>query len=226
MNVLRRQVPLAIALVVGVVMIAQYYVPTHLSNQIGKQASDGFIIIKGLLIFLGIASLLHTHFEKVSLQEAGWGYSLFVFLGLAVMLIAGYSSGGSLESGKSYKWMYDYIMAPLSATLFSILAFFIASAAFRAFRARSLDATLLLLAAVIVMFAKVPWGEALLTPLAVPWMGAEEAPEAAKVVVEWILQVPNSAATRGILIGVALGIVATSLKIIFGIERSYLGEGD
>ena len=73
MNLLRQKVPLVIAFVVGIVMILQYYVPTHLSNQVGARAADGFIIIKGLLIFLGIASLLHTHLRKVTRKEAGWG---------------------------------------------------------------------------------------------------------------------------------------------------------
>jgi hypothetical protein len=37
------------------------------------------------------------------------------------------------------------------------------------------------------------------------------------------MQYPNTAAQRAILISAALGVVGASLRIILGIERSYLG---
>jgi hypothetical protein len=93
-----------------------------------------------------------------------------------------------------------------------------ASAAFRTFRARNVGAALLLIAALIVMFGRVTISETV-----GGWFGH---PKMFGNVVEAIMSYPNMAAKRGVMLGVALGGVAQSLRIIFGIERSYMGGGD
>jgi len=88
----------------------------------------------------------------------------------------------------------------------------VASAAFRAFRASNWRATLLLTSAFIVMLGRVPLGGLI-------WKRIPE-------ISEWMMQVPNMAGQRAVMIGAALGVVSTSLRMIFGIERSYLGGTD
>ncbi len=110
------------------------------------------------------------------------------------------------------QWAFDSFMKPLSATMFSLLAFFIASAAYRAFRVRSLEAGLLLGAAVITMFARVPIGQ-------FEWWDGFHLGKVA----DWILNNPNAAAKRAILMGAAMGIISMGLKVILGLERAYLG---
>ncbi len=151
---------------------------------------------------------------KIRRQEAGWGYSLVLYAGMLVTIAVGLWAGRerSLDgSMTAFGWIYSFMMVPLQGTMFAILAFFIASAAYRSFRARSREAAVLLIAAVIVMMGRVPLGEYL-----IPLSGD---------VSQWILNVLNASVRRAILIGVSLGAIALSLKIIFGVERSYLGGG-
>lgn len=204
----KRQFPLIITLITGVTFIFQYYIPHPASEKMLTGASEWLRIISGFAMILGIASLSHVHYTKIKRFAPGWGYSLVVYISMVITVVIGIWSGGK-EEGTSFGWIYNYILVPLTSTMFSILAFFIASAAFRAFRAKTLQATVLLTAAIIVMLGRVPLGEYLI-PVSGDLTG-------------WILNVLNTAARRGILIGISLGVIATSFKIIFGVERTYLG---
>jgi len=129
-------------------------------------------------------------------------------------------------------WLYKYMIIPLQATMFATLAFFIFSAAYRAFRIRNLAATLLLIAACLVMLGNVPVGSSI-------WMGicrfihlifpnvnleTLKQLELFARIKDWLMAIPQAAAGRGIGIGLALGGIAMSLRIILGIERTYLSS--
>jgi len=206
----KRTLPILLTFILGVTFTLQYYIPHPTSEALLSEVSVWNQIIAGFAILLGVGSLLTTHYAKISRKEAGWGYSAVMFVSMLLMLGAGIWSGGKTED-TSFGWLYDYVFVALQGTMFSLLAFFVASAAYRAFRARTPEATVLLLAAILVMWGRVPLGEYLVSGVG--------------QVAQWIMSVPNTAAQRGILIGVSLGGIATSIKIICGIERSYLGEG-
>jgi hypothetical protein len=114
--------------------------------------------------------------------------------------------------------------------MFASLAFFIVSAAYRAFRVRNFAATLLLFAACLVMVGNVPLGTdiwrgiARLIHLAVPSADFTRLAgfELFSRVKDWLMSTPQAAAARGIGIGLALGSMAMSLRIILGIERTYM----
>lgn len=119
---------------------------------------------------------------------------------------------GGIDNKSVFMDIFMYIQLPMQAAMFSLLAFYIASAAFRSFRARTPEATVLLITATIVMLGRVPIGSLIYRGL--------------PGITEWILSTVSLAAQRGILLGVGLGSIATSMKIILGIERSYLGGGE
>jgi hypothetical protein len=214
MILLRRQLPLLITMLTGLLFAGQYYVPHPASEQLLTSVTKWLQIIGGFALILGITSLFQLHAAKIRRREAGWGYSLVLYGGIIGTVLVGLWNGGkeTIDGAMtSFGWVYSYTLVPLQGTMFAILAFFIASAAYRSFRARSREAAVLLVAAMIVMMGRVPLGEYIM-----PISGDLSA---------WILNVLNAAVRRAILIGVSLGAVALSFKIIFGVERSYLGGG-
>lgn len=211
---LKRQLPLLITFVTGIVFAAQYYVPHPASEDMLTSVSKWLQIIGGFALILGVTSLFHIHAVKIRRKEPGWGYSFVLYAGMLGTIVIGlWGNGKETTNGAmtAFGWIYNFMMVPLQGTMFAILAFFIASAAYRSFRARSREAAVLLAAAIIVMMGRVPLGEYL-----IPISGD---------LTQWILNVLNASVRRAILIGISLGAVALSLKIIFGIERSYLGGG-
>ena len=118
------------------------------------------------------------------------------------------------------KLLFEGVLKAANATILSLLAFFVASASFRAFRVKTWEAGVMLGAALVVMLGNIPLGAFIGA-----WLGAAGLPLDPVALKEWVLKVPSSAAQSAILIGAVLGYLATSLKILLGIERSHLGGG-
>ncbi|MBL7133859.1 MAG: hypothetical protein ISS78_07160, partial [Phycisphaerae bacterium] len=121
-------------------------------------------------------------------------------------------SGEYRAAGTPFWWLYEYAFKPLTATMFAMLAFYVASAAFRAFRAKNVEATLLLVTAFIILLGRTFAG-ALLTGWLPDWLY----PLRIENLTDTIMAVFNTAGTRAIFIGIALGIASISLKVLLGI---------
>ena len=222
----RLTLPLIIVFGIGVLAFVQEFVPHPWSNMFREEMTTWFRVIGGFAMFLGAYSLFHMHVSRIRHAQAGWGYSVFVFIGAAAMIIVGLVNEGSGPLGPDeenglFDWGYNFVYVPCQATIFSILAFFMASAAFRTFRARNVAAAMLLVAAVIVMFGRVPISEALSSLIF-----GDAHRGVFSTAADVINNYPNMAAKRAIILGFSLGGIAQSLRILFGIERSYLGGGD
>ena len=216
---MKREVPLFITAVIGMFMILSFFVPHQLVSVPADFLQQSVIIVLAFSYFLGGANLLRLNFDVIYRRQPGWQYKIVLVVALVGTFVIGLTEGrGFLDPGMKSKWIYDNLYSPMQATMFSLLAFFIASAAFRAFRIRTLEAGLLAIAALIVMLGRVPLGNLLTGFL----------PEDIRLLAiqEWIMEVPQNAAKRAILIGAALGVMATGLRVILGIERSYLSGED
>jgi len=204
---MRWQIPLLIVFIGGVFMAVQYFVPLEFSERIYEYCVDWIIIVGVFAMGLGLWSLFRVSVSKIQTKAPAWKYNFLTLAGLFSMILLGLFSG--IEEGKAFMKLFWYIYTPIQASMFALLAFYVASAAYRAFRARTMVATILLLTAVVIMLRLIPLG---------PVSGLNQS------VASWILTVPNMAAKRAIAMGIGLGGIATALKVVLGIERSYMGK--
>jgi hypothetical protein len=215
---LRREVPTLIGFFFGMTMIVNYFVPWRPMGNFAGDVQQWALIVTAFAYVLGGLNILGIHANKIQRRARDWGYSVVTVAALLVMLVLGFmpvSWGGGKGQGTPLVWIFDATYVPLGSTVFSLLAFYIASASFRAFRIRSWQAASLAITAVVVMLAAVPLTTSLLAAIS-PGLG-----EAVALFRSWIMDALQNAGKRAILIGVALGSISTGIKIILGIERPY-----
>ena len=205
---MRRQIPLALCFIFGAFMAIQYFIPHHSVADMQERILMWLQTLLAFAFLLGTVSLIKVHYHKIRNRADDRAYSYVALVGLLAMIALGFFHPNHNRPGSPFSLMFLNVQVPIEATMFSLLAFYIASASYRAFRARNTVATLLLVSAVVVMLGRVPIGAAI----------SQFFPAAQ----EWIMDVPQLAAKRGIQIGAALGAVSMSLRIMLGIERSYL----
>ena len=227
---MKRMIPRVITSVVGILLILTSFVARPGEGDSAPWLVDAFIYIDtnfsvwfGILavfaFILGGASLLKSHVSKIMGRRRDWPYSLVTVVSfLAVLLIGLFKLGGPVglqgevtDSGAWFMVIFAAIYGPLTATLSSLLAFFVASAAYRAFRLRSVEAGVLLGAAFVVLLGRTPLGTWLsdLLPDRLSFLRID-------ALSVWIMQVPNVAGQRAILIGIAVGVVALTLRVLAG----------
>ena len=229
---MKRFVPLVIAITAGFVLLIANFIPY--AESWGLTAQEWFNILAVGAMVLGGGNLIKLQLMKISAKKAGWGYAAVtvicffaaLFIGMGKFgvhpneLYPNYAwSGYYLEEGSGMWWIYQHMVVPLTSTMFAMLAFYVATAAFRAFRAKNTEATLLLVTAGIVLLGRTYAGVWLFgwLPEWLLWLRFDN-------LTVWIMDIPNTAGTRAITIGIALGVVATSLRILLGVDRSYLGQ--
>jgi len=209
---MKRTVPLVITFLTGFFLVVSFFIPHEPFGALEQRLLVWFAIVSGFTMLLGIDNLIRSHLRKIARRREGAWHSAALLAGLVVTVVVGVIGfarhGSPFHMQSPFMFVYTYSIVPLQGTMFALLAFFIASASYRAFRAKNSIATILLVSAVIVMLGRIPIGAAI----------SHFFPAAQ----EWIMDIPQLAAKRGIQIGAALGAVSMSLRIILGIERSYL----
>jgi hypothetical protein len=208
MPVLKRTLPTAIAIAVGLFVLAAVFVSSPLLDGLGTYFVDMAIIIAAFALFMGMVNVVRVHARKIHERQAGWPYSLVLVASMLLVLAIGLPAMAGEEGGASHplvQWVFTYIQAPIQASLSALLVFFVMTATFRLLRLRSIESAVMLVIVLLVLAGQVTVG---LVPIL---------PD----IKDWILDVPTMAGVRGILLGVALGALLTGIRLFLGIERPY-----
>ncbi len=203
----RRTIPMLITFVAGIILFIDYFLRVPYVPSVAGMLLDFGIVIAAFALGLGAANLVMIHGRHIRKRTPRqWYFSAWMFIVMIVFIVIGVSF--SMNS-PMYIWLFDNTLTAVSTTIYSLLAFFIASGAYRAFRFRTKEGAVLLISGIITMLGNIPLivsmypGSSLLSG--------------------WIMDVVTMAGLRAILIGASVGTVILGIRTFLGRERGYMG---
>ena len=225
---LRRYVIQGATFVGGLYWALEFFLPTHPTPTAQNPTAVGNLltpyvvpfgnfatVVAAFAVGLGLINLLQVHGRRVTKGGANAFNSAVFFLGLILMFFFGVLQKAHPNSINKnlYQLLFDGAFQSMDATMFSIVAFYIVSAAYRAFRVRSVEATLLLITATLVMLGQIAVGIWLTHWNWVPRSLHFE------IIRDWIMTKANAPASRAIAFGLGIGGLAVALRVWLGLER-------
>jgi hypothetical protein len=160
-------------------------------------------LLGGFMLIYGGLEALRYHSKVVYKKQRNWYWSAYFVAIVLVYVFSGLIQG---SKGMIPQWLFNNMLDPASATMYSILAFYIISALYRTLRLRSIELAILSLVTIIVVAANDP-----IITIYVPQLTA---------VRDWFISVPNVGANRGFVIGAAIGAIFLGVRVFLGRERS------
>lgn len=220
--------------------------PRDFVESVGFWLEDGASVVDkfsntltAFLLGLGVYSILRIHLGRFMKRQKDWQYSAVLLLCMLLMVVFGLwnwqtrqgPGAAALESMDNWGFvhyandlLFDGMYQQMEATMFSIIAFYILSAAYRAFRVRSVEATILLSAALIVILALMGafvtiWNEKGIAQIT----GGDPNSFANNFKIDsiagWIRDTFQTSSLRGISFGIGIGALAMGLRLWLSLER-------
>jgi hypothetical protein len=208
-----------IALSMGIIVLLSFVVNRPSLRSFRSVLVEWTVIVVAFALFIGVLNVLNVHAQRV-LKGQGVIYSLILVGAFSVVFVSGILPPDLLPSefpqftgpdGLVMDFMFRYIQRPVQATLFSLMAFFVVTAAWRAFRIHSAASLVMFISATFVLLGSI------YLHVGDVWQDVVDTKN-------WILRVPVMAGARGILLGIVLGTVVTGTRLLLGIEKPYTDQ--
>ncbi|MEI6776696.1 MAG: hypothetical protein WCK70_07325 [Chloroflexales bacterium] len=213
---LKRAFAILIAGVSGLIVLLDFAGSGAVVAIVARTLVQWAALITALALLMGCMSVAVAHIQRIRHRSPDWGYSFVLLAGMILVIVFGIffplpSTTGIVLPGSLAEQpihaLFNAVYVPLSSSLLALLAFFSLSAALRALGRRSVDATVIVIVAVVVLLSQLP-------PIsALPGVG---------VTIQWVNNYVALAGARGLLIGAAIGALVASVRVLLGFDLPYL----
>jgi hypothetical protein len=203
-----RYINVAIIFIAAFLMIFTYFFKVQVLSDAATLVQTTVSLFAAFTLALGAMNLTLIAYRQVQKKAPTALFSVFAIVVMLMMIITGLIP--PLMNSPQFNWLYNNVEAPTDSTMYAMMVFFVASACFRAFRARSKEALVMLVVGSFIIFTYAPIGATIWSGL--PAIGS------------WIEKYPMTGASRGFGIGVALGGLGIGLRILLGREKAVTGE--
>jgi hypothetical protein len=197
-----------VAMIAGVLVLLGYFIPVEPFLSLRNMLVQWAVILAAFGLLVGVINLAKAHWLKVRARQPGSGYSVLLLISLLVTFVIVVFFG---PTGGPSMWIFNKIQVPIESSLAALLAIVLAYACIRLLSLRPTAASIVFV--ITVLFVLIGTAPVLL--------GAE-IPQLSWLR-NFIIQIPAVAGARGILLGVALGTIATGVRILMGVDRPYSG---
>jgi len=161
-------------------------------------------------LIIGVYNIVGFHYRQIKVRKPGeWYLSAYTIILLLFSTAIGLTMG---MNSPLFTWLWFNFSGWLYMCSLAIQGYYMLSGAYRAMYVRSVEATIFLIAAVLVVLAQIPLASTF-------WPGIIP-------VGNWLIRFPNTGANTGIAVGVGIGIVALGARTLYGRERTLRVEAE
>lgn len=195
------------AIIPGMIVLLGYFFEIPVLVELRTLFLQWAVILTAVALLVGVGNLVSVHWRKISTEDTGWIYSVAMIISLVItVLVLGISGPTSTWS----LWIFNNIQIPIESSLMAVLAVVLVLAVARMFARRINIFTIIFVLTIFVV---------LVGSITIPFFNFPGLREMRA----WVMQVWAMAGARGILLGVALGTIATGLRVLMGADRPYSG---
>lgn len=213
-------VSVAIAMSFGFVVLLGYFFGTNSAGEttmlgiLRDYFLKGAIVMLAMALLVGITNLASVHGKKIQKGDQAT-YSLLLLIAMVGTIAIGIFDIFRIyvleeTSFKWTQWVFENVQLPIETSLMAVLAISLTYAAARLLSKRMTVFSAIFLGALLVLFL----GAIPQLTSRLPLLGDFRS---------WIIEIPTVGGARGILLGVALGTIATGIRILIGSDRPYRG---